>query len=319
MATPAARGSGRRESRFAYFCVVPALRIALRRSGCPPRGRRRTASCRTAPGPAASIPTSIVNSKSAVPRADSGSPEPGECRSRPGSPWRRPCTPSWSPRCTARPRRAVLPTGSRIRVVPVSRRQVLAHEDLESGAAARQLAELRRLPTELVPDDRRDEVVLGVEMGVEGSVGEPGIGHQRCNAGPVDPVLLEAAAGGIDDPLPGRLLVLLAVSGHRFLQFSGACHYDQHTLCSDEHNIMIDRQTAEGVHHEAEQPVALVTGASPSATTRRVDLTAGTIPDAQTVFAQVLVTVETRANGGSSGRLPANLQPPSRGRPSGNV
>ena len=83
---------------------------------------------------------------------------------------------------------------------------------------------------------------------------------------------------------------------------------------------MIDRQTAGGVPHDS--------GAASGTRNRglaechddaSVDLTAGTIPDAQTVFAQVLVTVKTHANGRSSGRLPANLQPPSRGRPSGAV
>jgi hypothetical protein len=60
----------------------------------------------------------------------------------------------------------------------------------------------------LVGDGGGDQVVLGGEVGVEGAVGQPGVGHERGDPGAVDAVALEPAAGRLDDPQPGRLLVL---------------------------------------------------------------------------------------------------------------
>jgi hypothetical protein len=51
-------------------------------------------------------------------------------------------------------------------------------------------------------------------VGVEGAVGQAGVGHHGRDAGAVDPVLLEAPAGRFDDALSRGLLVVLAVS-HR--------------------------------------------------------------------------------------------------------
>ena len=51
-------------------------------------------------------------------------------------------------------------------------------------------------------------------MGVEGAVGQTGVGHERGDAGAVDAVALEPPTGGLDDPPPGRFLVFLAVPGH---------------------------------------------------------------------------------------------------------
>jgi hypothetical protein len=96
----------------------------------------------------------------------------------------------------------------------------------------------------LVCYDVRDEVVLGLEVGVEGSVGQPGIRHERGDAGSVDPVQLEPLAGPFDDPLPRHLLVLLGVARHRvpFLSLCGAIAAQAHiNLLSDARNIMTDR------------------------------------------------------------------------------
>ena len=95
------------------------------------------------------------------------------------------------------------------------RRQVLLHERLQTGASRRQLPERRGLSAELFADHRGHEVVLGVKVSVEGAVGKAGVGHQRGDARAVDPVLLEPTAGGLDDPPPGRVLVLLAVPRHQ--------------------------------------------------------------------------------------------------------
>jgi hypothetical protein len=62
--------------------------------------------------------------------------------------------------------------------------------------------------------------ILGThrEVGVEGAVGQPGVGHERGDPGAVDAVALEPAASRLDDPLPGRLLVLCPVPRHTLLR-----------------------------------------------------------------------------------------------------
>ena len=100
-------------------------------------------------------------------------------------------------------------------VVPVLRREVFAQELLQARPAGRQFTETLRLGAHLVGDDAGDEIVLGREMSVERAVGQPRVRHQRGHAGAVDAVGLEPMAGRVEDPLPRRLLVLLAVTRHR--------------------------------------------------------------------------------------------------------
>src|SRR5207248_10842276 len=70
------------------------------------------------------------------------------------------------------------------------------------------------LLVQLLGDRGRDQVLLRGEMGVEGTVGQARVRHQCGHAGAVDAIALQASTGGLDDPSPRRLLVLLAVSGH---------------------------------------------------------------------------------------------------------
>src|SRR5207302_6079996 len=84
-------------------------------------------------------------------------------------------------------------------------------------AARRLRAVLHALGAQLVGDRGGDQVLLGREVGVEGAVGQPGVRHQGRDSRAVDAVCLQPAAGHLDDAAPGRLLVLLAVSGHAAL------------------------------------------------------------------------------------------------------
>ena len=61
---------------------------------------------------------------------------------------------------------------------------------------------------------------LRFEVGVEGAVGQPRVGHEGGDPGAVDAVALEPAASRLDDPPPGCLLVLFAVPHHRTLLHS---------------------------------------------------------------------------------------------------
>ena len=45
------------------------------------------------------------------------------------------------------------------------------------------------LGAQLVGEDVRDEILLGREVGVEGAVGQAGVGHDGRHAGAVDAVL----------------------------------------------------------------------------------------------------------------------------------
>src|SRR5687768_8633663 len=91
-------------------------------------------------------------------------------------------------------------------------REVVAHELLDPNPWSLPVG--LALLAHLLGDRGGDEVVLGVEVGVEGAVGQPRVGHERGNARSVDPVTLEPPTGRLDDPPPGRFLVLLAVPGH---------------------------------------------------------------------------------------------------------
>ena len=103
-------------------------------------------------------------------------------------------------------------------VVAVLDRKVFTHVLLDSGAAGRHRAEAFALSAELVGDRGGDQVFLGWEVGVEGAVGQPGVGHERRDPGAIDAVALEPAASRLDDPLPGRLLVFFPVPRHTLLR-----------------------------------------------------------------------------------------------------
>src|SRR5919198_517336 len=68
------------------------------------------------------------------------------------------------------------------------------------------------LGAQLVGEDVRDEILFRVEVGVEGAVGQAGVGHHGGHAGAIDAVLLEAPSGRFEDPLSGGLLVALVVA-----------------------------------------------------------------------------------------------------------
>jgi hypothetical protein len=48
------------------------------------------------------------------------------------------------------------------------------------------------LNSQLLGEDIGDEILLGLEVGIEGPVGQAGVGHHRGDAGAVDAVLFEA-------------------------------------------------------------------------------------------------------------------------------
>src|SRR3954452_21554724 len=89
---------------------------------------------------------------------------------------------------------------------------------------ARRRADALALLAQLVGDRGGDQFVLGSEVRVEGAHGQAGVRHQPGDPGTIDPVALEPATSGLDDPLPGRPLVLLAVPHHWLLSArSGGC------------------------------------------------------------------------------------------------
>jgi hypothetical protein len=55
---------------------------------------------------------------------------------------------------------------------------LLTHDVLNAGTAGRQHAYAFALCAQLVGDRRGDQLALGVEMGVEGAVGQPRLRHQ---------------------------------------------------------------------------------------------------------------------------------------------
>src|SRR3954454_19775671 len=131
-------------------------------------------------------------------------------------------------------------------MVAVVAREVDAYEVLESGAAGRQLREGRGLAAQLVADHRGDQVVLGLEVRIEGAVGQAGVGHQGRDPRAVDPVLLEATTSRLDDPPPGDVLVLLAVPGHHARSWLDVA---RPFIRAPPHCMPIDiRTTAEGRH-----------------------------------------------------------------------
>jgi hypothetical protein len=97
-------------------------------------------------------------------------------------------------------------------LVAVLRGQVGADERLESGPIGGLGVEAVALGAQLVGEDVRDEIFLGREVGVEGAVGQAGVGHHGGYAGAVDAVLFEAPSGSFEDALSGGLLVVRAVA-----------------------------------------------------------------------------------------------------------
>ena len=99
-------------------------------------------------------------------------------------------------------------------LVAVLRGQVGADERFESARSEGLGAEALALGAQLVGEDVCDEILLGREVGVEGAVGQAGVGHHGRNAGAIDAVLLEAPSCRFEDALSGGLLLVLAVA-HR--------------------------------------------------------------------------------------------------------
>ena len=120
-------------------------------------------------------------------------------------------------RCSGRSRRAGRRTAAVGGVVAVPGRKVFTHVLLGSGAAGRDRAEAFALFAELVGDRGGDQVVLGWEVGVEGAVGQPGVGHERGTPEPSMPSRLSRRPR-LDVPLPGRLLVLCPVPRRTLLR-----------------------------------------------------------------------------------------------------
>ena len=75
------------------------------------------------------------------------------------------------------------------------------------------------LGAQLVGEDVGDEILLGGEVGVEGAVGQAGVGHHGRDAGAVDAVLFEAPSGRFEDALSGGLLLVLAVAHRASLHY----------------------------------------------------------------------------------------------------
>src|SRR3954468_21637254 len=96
-------------------------------------------------------------------------------------------------------------------VIAVFGRKIGAHKILDSGAALRRRADALSLSAQLVSDRSGDQLILGFEVRVKGACGQACVRHQPDYPGTVDPVTLEPATSGLDDSLPGRPFVLLAV------------------------------------------------------------------------------------------------------------
>lgn len=105
-------------------------------------------------------------------------------------------------------------------VIAVIQRQVPADVVGEGFASLGELGDGGGLCFELVSDDGSDEIILRCEMRVEGAVGQSRIGHQRGDAGTIDPVTLEATTRCLNDAPSRRLLVITAVSGHQSIPSS---------------------------------------------------------------------------------------------------
>src|SRR3954471_24001015 len=110
---------------------------------------------------------------------------------------------------------------------------------------ARRRADALALLAQLVGDRGGDQFVLGSEVRVEGAHGQAGVRHQPGDPRTIDPVALEPATSGLDDPLPGRPLVLLAVPHHWLLSArSGGCSPRAPLPSEYDHKVNNERTSA---------------------------------------------------------------------------
>ena len=86
-------------------------------------------------------------------------------------------------------------------LVAVLGREVGADERLESRPICGLGVEALALGAQLVGEDVRHKILLGGEVGIEGAVGQAGVGHNGRHAGAIDAVLLEAPPGRFEDAL----------------------------------------------------------------------------------------------------------------------
>ena len=98
-------------------------------------------------------------------------------------------------------------------LVAVLRGQVGADERFESPPIRGLGVEALALGAQLVGEHVRDEIFLGREVGVEGAVGQAGVGHHGGHTGAVNAILFfEAPSSRFEDALSGGLLVVRAVA-----------------------------------------------------------------------------------------------------------
>src|SRR5690242_18274657 len=94
----------------------------------------------------------------------------------------------------------------------MARRQIVAHGGLDPDLVLEIGAKpLLALP-ERVQEDGTDQILLGIEVGVEGTVGQPGRRHDTGKTSRRDAVLAELRRGHLDDVRPRRVLVSLLVA-----------------------------------------------------------------------------------------------------------
>lgn len=65
------------------------------------------------------------------------------------------------------------------------------------------------------------QIVLRFEVGVEGSIGQAGIGHDAGKPGRRNAVLAKPPGGDVDDMLAGGVLVALLVAHHSLILYGG--------------------------------------------------------------------------------------------------
>ena len=90
--------------------------------------------------------------------------------------------------------------------------QVGADERLDALSIRRLGVNALALCAQLVGEHVGNQILLRSEVGVEGAVGQTGVGHEGRHAGAVDAVVLEPPPGRFEDPLSGGLLLALLVS-----------------------------------------------------------------------------------------------------------
>ena len=91
---------------------------------------------------------------------------------------------------------------------------VMSDAGLTNGAFYAHFDSKDDLVATVVGEHVGDQILLGLEVGIEAAVGQAGIGHHGGDAGAVDAVLFEAPSGCFEDALSGGLLLVLGVA-HR--------------------------------------------------------------------------------------------------------